>query len=340
MGRKRETGKGNTSVTEDFLTIGVDIGGTNFRAAVVDESGTILAVEQLPTPSNVEALEKALEQVITQLCEQHSTAKRQIVAVGLAIAGFIDETRTHVRFAPHLPWRNTELVQRLRRRLELPVVIEHDANSAAWGEYFQGAAQGEDTWVLFALGTGIGAAVMHKGEIYRGAFGTSPEFGHLTVMPGGRACPCGKMGCLERYCSGSALPLTAQDFIATGCCPESALTKTYANHPEEITGRAVVRLAREGDGLALDVVDDMATWLGRGLALVQDVFDPSLIVLGGGVSQDADLFLPTAREVMANNIVGAGHRRVARVVQGQLGGDAGMIGVALLARREADPQKQ
>lgn len=322
-------------MTQEFLTIGVDIGGTNFRAAVVDKDGTTLAVEQLPTPSNVEDLEKALEQVISQLRAQHSTPNRPITAVGLAIAGFVDETRTRVRFAPHLPWRNTELVQRLRRRLELPVVIEHDANSAAWGEYFQGAAQGADTWVLFALGTGIGAAVMHNGEIYRGAFGTAPEFGHLTVMPGGRTCPCGKMGCLERYCSGSALPLTAQDFIATGCCPESKLAKTYANHPEEITGRTVVRLAREGDSLAQDVVNDMATWLGRGLALVQDVFDPSLIVLGGGVSQDADLLLPTAQDIMGKNIVGAGHRQVARVVQAQLGGDAGMIGVALLARREA-----
>lgn len=322
-------------MTQEFLTIGVDIGGTNFRAAVVDKDGTTLAVEQLPTPSNVEDLEKALEQVISQLRAQHSAPNRPITAVGLAIAGFVDETRTRVRFAPHLPWRNTELVQRLRRRLELPVVIEHDANSAAWGEYFQGAAQGADTWVLFALGTGIGAAVMHNGEIYRGAFGTAPEFGHLTVMPGGRACPCGKMGCLERYCSGSALPLTAQDFIATGCCPESKLAKTSANHPEEITGRTVVRLAREGDSLAQDVVNDMATWLGRGLALVQDVFDPSLIVLGGGVSQDADLLLPTAQDIMAKNIVGAGHRQVARVVQAQLGGDAGMIGVALLARREA-----
>lgn len=327
--------KGRTGVTEDFLTIGVDIGGTNFRAAVVDESGTTLAVEQLPTPSNVEDLETALEQVINQLCAEHSTPQCPITAVGLAIAGFVDETRTRVRFAPHLPWRNTELVKRLGRRLELPVVIEHDANSAAWGEYFKGAAQGAGTWVLFALGTGIGAAVMHNGEIYRGAFGTAPEFGHLTIMPGGRACPCGKMGCLERYCSGSALPLTAQDLIATGCCPDSKLAKAYANHPEEITGRAVVRLAREGDNLARAVVEDMATWLGRGLALVQDVYDPSLIVLGGGVSRDADLFLTTARKVMAENIVGAGHREVARVVQAQLGGDAGMIGVALLARREA-----
>ncbi|WP_426705448.1 ROK family protein [Corynebacterium auriscanis] len=327
-------GKGNTSVAEEFLTIGVDIGGTNFRAAVVDKDGTTLAVEQLPTPSNVEDLETALEKVVRHLCDKYSTPQRPIIAVGLAIAGFVDETRTRVRFAPHLPWRNTELVHRLRRRLELPVIIEHDANSAAWGEYFQGAAQGAGTWVLFALGTGIGAAVMHEGTIYRGAFGTAPEFGHLTVMPGGRACPCGKMGCLERYCSGSALPLTAQDLIATGCCAESKLAKTYANHPEEITGRAVVRLAREGDSLAQQVIEDMATWLGRGLALVQDVFDPSLIVVGGGVSRDADLFLTTAQTVMTRSIVGAGHRQVARVVPAQLGGDAGMIGVALLARRE------
>ena len=217
------------------LTVGVDIGGTNLRAAVVDADGQILDIEKLPTPSNVYALETALVHAIGCLQRRNEG----IGAVGLAVAGFINSQRDTVRFAPHLPWRNAKVTERLSAKLGLPVELEHDANSAALGEYYLGAAQGAGTWVLFALGTGIGGAVMVDGEIYRGAFGTAPEFGHLTVMPGGRACPCGKQGCLERYCSGSALPLTAQDLIATGRFPDSAITREFAQHPEEISGRAV-----------------------------------------------------------------------------------------------------
>ena len=315
------------------LTIGVDIGGTNFRASVVDGAGNILDTEQLPTPSSAVALEDALELAIGELRGRREGA--EIVAVGLAVAAFIDEKRTTVRFAPHLPWRQQEIVTRLSKRLGLPVYLEHDANSAAVGEHLKGAAQGAQNWVLFALGTGIGGAVMIDGQIYRGAYGTAPEFGHLTVVPKGRACPCGKRGCLERYCSGSALPLTAQDLMATKRYRGSELVKQYANRSEELTGRTVVEAARTGDQLACETVDNLAMWLGQGLSMVQDIFDPELIVLGGGLSAEADLFLDKAVQEMAESVVGAGERPISRVAPAVLGGDAGMIGVALLARREA-----
>lgn len=317
------------AATAGTLTIGVDIGGTNLRAAVVDAEGQILDSEQLPTPSTVTALETAILNAISALRSRNP----EVGAVGLAIAGFIAEDRRTVRFAPHLPWRGADVPARLTRALGLPVIIEHDANAAAWGEYQLGAARGVHTWVLFAIGTGIGGALMTGGELYRGSFGTAPEFGHLTVMPGGRSCPCGKRGCLERYCSGSALTLSAQDMIATGRAPESRLTREFYDHPEEISGRTIVRLAREGDPLARTVLRDLGTWLGRGLALVQDVLDPELIVIGGGVSADADLYLDRARRVLERSVVGAGHRPIARVETARLGGDAGMIGVALLAAR-------
>ncbi|WP_238596979.1 ROK family protein [Corynebacterium heidelbergense] len=313
----------------DALTIGVDIGGTNLRAAVVDGAGRLVDSEQLPTPSTVPALETAVEHVVRVLRGRHP----QVAAVGLAVAGFIAEDMTTVRFAPHLPWRGANVAERLRPKLGLPVIIEHDANAAAWGEYFCGAAQGAGTWVLFAVGTGIGGAIMIDGQIFRGAFGTAGEFGHVVAVPGGRTCPCGKRGCLERYCSGSALTLTAQDMIATGRAPDSTLTREFHNHPEEISGRTIVRLAREGDPLARAVMRDLGTWLGRGLAIVQDIVDPELIVVGGGVSADADLYLDRARSVRDRTVVGAGHRPLARLETARLGGQAGMIGVALLAAK-------
>lgn len=307
-------------------TVGIDIGGTNLRAAVVDADGTVVDVEKLPTPSSVDALETAIANAVHILRARHYVA-----AVGLAVAGFVTADQRSVRFAPHLPWRDTDVVARLSARIGLPVILEHDANAAAWGERYLGVAQDAGTWVLFALGTGIGGALMIDGEMYRGAYGTAPEFGHLTVVPGGRACPCGRRGCLERYCSGSAITLTAREFIATGRHPDSRLAQQFHSQPEEITGRSVVRLAREDDPLAREVIDDVSTWLGRGLALVQDVMDPGLIVLGGGLSLDSDIFIDRAVEVMAESCVGAGHRPLARVTPAGLGAEAGMIGVALRA---------
>lgn len=315
-------------MSEQLLTIGIDIGGTNLRAAVVDDNGQVLDVEQLPTPPSSEALEMAVVAVVDKLRARHEG----VAAVGLAVAGFVDESQQMVRFAPHLPWRETPVKRVMSRALELPVILEHDANSAAWGEHEFGAARDAKNWVLLALGTGIGGAIMMNGEIYRGAFGVAPEFGHLTVVPNGRSCPCGKRGCLERYCSGSALPLTAQDLIARGQFPHSRLAQDFGKCPEEISGRVVVRMAREGDELAQAVIKDMGTWLGRGLAMIQDVLDPELIVVAGGVAVDADLLLDYARDVMGKTIVGAGSRPVARVAVAELGSQAGMIGVAKLAR--------
>ena len=317
-----------SGVSEQLLTIGIDIGGTNLRAAVVDDNGQVLDVEQLPTPPSSEALEMAVVAVVDKLRARHAG----VAAVGLAVAGFVDEDQQLVRFAPHLPWRETPVKHIMSRALELPVILEHDANSAAWGDHQFGAARDAKNWVLLALGTGIGGAIMMNGEIYRGAFGVAPEFGHLTVVPNGRSCPCGKRGCLERYCSGSALPLTAQDLIARGQFPHSRLAQDFGKCPEEITGRAVVRMAREGDELAQAVIKDMGTWLGRGLAMIQDVLDPELIVVAGGVAVDADLLLNYAQDVMGKTIVGAGSRPVARVAVAELGSQAGMIGVAKLAR--------
>lgn len=314
------------------LTIGMDIGGTNLRAAVIDADGAIVDLEKLPTPSEAPALEDTIVRVVDTLRARHP----KVGAVGLAIAGFLAPDLRTVRFAPHLPWEDVDVVARLENRIKLPIVVEHDANAAAIGEHHRGAAQGVGTWALFAIGTGVGGALMHNGELYRGSFGTAPEFGHITVVPGGRACPCGKRGCLERYCSGSALQLAAHDRIAQRAYPESVLFTRFHRQPEEISGRHIVKAARDGDKLGLEILRDVGEWLGRGLAMVQDILDPELIVLGGGVSADADLFLDTARAEMAKNIVGQGRRPLARVIPAELGGDAGMIGVALLAAQALD----
>jgi glucokinase len=309
------------------LTVGIDVGGTNIRASVVDGDGEMLDTVQAPTPHSARALEDALDRVVRELCRRHP-----IGAVGLAVAGFITADRSTVRFAPHLPWKDTPVARRLGERLDLPVILEHDANAAAWAEYRFGAAAGGHNVVLVAIGTGIGAALLMDGELYRGTHGVAPELGHLQVVPDGRACPCGKRGCWERYCSGTALADTAIEMLATDPVHSTVLARDIFRDPGSLTGRRVAGAAQDGDPLAVLVMADFARWLGLGLAFVSDIFDPDLVVIAGGVSSSAPLFLDEAREEYARAITGAGHRPLARIRTTQLGEAAGMIGAAELAR--------
>ncbi|GAB2504383.1 Glucokinase [Corynebacterium atrinae] len=315
--------------TPPRVTVGFDIGGTNIRAGVVDEQGRITDIRVAATPSTAVELEDTIVEIVSDLSGHHD-----IAAVGLAVAGFLDPQCEVVRFAPHLPWRDAPVRRILAERLGLPVRLEHDANSAAWGEYRFGAAQGAGIWVFFALGTGIGAALMVNGTLFRGAFGTAPEFGHLTVVHGGRECSCGKRGCLERYASGTALVDTAWDLAPTVKAEESPLYRAILMDRDKVSGHMVMEAARLGDPLGVRTVESFARWVGEGLAIVQDVLDPEMIIVGGGVSRDADLFLDAASANMADKIVGAGHRPLPTVSRAELGADAGMIGVADLARQQ------
>src|SRR5699024_7310387 len=183
-------------------------------------------------------------------------------AIGLAIAGFLAPDLRTVRFAPHLPWEDVDVVARLENRIKLPIVVEHDANAAAIGEQHRGAARGAGAWARRASGPAVGGALMHKRARYRGPCGTAPGFGHITVGPGGRACPCGKRGCLERYCSGSALQLAAHGRIAERAYPESVLFTRFHRQPEVISGRHIVKAARDGDKMGLVILRDVGKWIG------------------------------------------------------------------------------
>ncbi|MCX6467322.1 MAG: ROK family protein [Pseudonocardiales bacterium] len=309
------------------LTVGVDVGGTSVRAGVVDASGAVLDTARAPTPGGESALEATLARVVGELAARH-----RVTAVGLALAGFVTPDRRGVRFAPHLPWRDAPVADRMAARLGLPVVVEHDANAAAVAERRFGAAAGASVVVFLALGTGIGSALLVDGELFRGAHGVAPELGHLCVVPGGRACPCGKAGCWERYCSGTALAATTVEMLARAPGRSPALRRLLADDADGLTGRRVAAAAREGDPVACAAVADLARRLGEGLSLVADVFDPELVVIGGGVSGSAPLYLDDAREHYAATLTGGGRRPLARIRTAQLGEAAAVVGAAQLAR--------
>ncbi len=309
------------------LAIGVDIGGTKVAAGVVDEGGAILDRERRDTPgSNVQANEDVLVDVIETLAARHD-----IGAVGIGAAGWIGNDHATVLFSPHLAWRDEPLRASLTGRIGAPLIIENDANAAAWAEYRFGNARDEAVVVCVTLGTGIGGGLVAGGEVYRGAFGIACEYGHMTLVPDGYLCACGNRGCWEMYASGRALARDARELAAQSPVAAARMVK-LAGSAELITGPVVTEAAAAGDPAARSICTNMGRWLGRGLANLAAVIDPSVFVIGGGVSAAGELLIGPARVEFAHSLTGRGFRTEARVAGAALGPDAGLIGAADLAR--------
>jgi glucokinase len=311
------------------LAIGVDIGGTKVAAGVVAEDGAVLDTARRGTPSrDAEAIEQVIAEVVAELAERHS-----VVAVGIGAAGWIANDRATVLFAPHLAWRNEPLQQALRSRIQAPLLVENDANAAAWAEYRFGAAQGARVVVCVTLGTGIGGGLVLDGELYRGAFGVGSEFGHMAIVPDGRRCACGNRGCWEMYASGRALARDARELADVSPVAAHRLLELAGGQLTGLTGQIVTTAAREGDPAAVEIYTTMGQWLGRGLANLAAVLDPDVFVIGGGVSEAGDLLILPARTTFQGSLTGRGFRPVATVLPAALGPDAGLVGAADLARR-------
>ncbi len=311
------------------LAIGVDIGGTKVAAGVVDDEGRVIDIERRLTPGHdIAETERVIAEVVGVLGKRH-----EIVAVGIGAAGWIAADRATVLFSPHLAWRNEPLRDALADRIGSPVVVENDANAAAWAEYRFGAAQGSRVVVCVTLGTGIGGGLVVSGVLYRGAYGVGCEYGHMTVVPEGRRCACGNRGCWEMYASGSALARDARELADVSPVAAHRLLELAGGNPADLTGPLVTQAAREGDPAAVEIYTTMGVWLGRGLANLAAIIDPVVFVIGGGVSDAGDLLIAPARETFQRSLTGRGFRPVAEVKLAELGPEAGLVGAADLARR-------
>lgn len=311
-------------------TIGVDIGGTKIAAGVVDDQGRILARVRRDTPAcdGREAVQ-AVAACISELAADNN----DIIGAGLGAPGFIDAARSTVLFAPNLPWRNQPLRAEVEQLTGLPVVVENDANAAAWGESMFKAGNAQPHSVTLTIGTGLGGGVVINGALLRGAFGAAAEVGHINIVPEGRRCGCGNLGCWEQYASGTALVREARNRAARS--PESAsrLLGMGDGRPDTITGPQVTLAAREGDPIAIEALYAIGQWLGHGMADLAAILDPRLFIIGGGVSEAGALIAVPARESFRARLTARGHRPEAEVRLAQLGQDAGLIGAADLARR-------
>jgi glucokinase len=311
------------------LTIGVDVGGTKVAAGLVDEKGVILAQERVHTPAHdAAAVETAIVDAVERLRGGHD-----VEAIGIGVAGFVDRGRAKVYFAPNLRWQDVLLRDDLADRLNLPIVVENDANAAAWGEYRFGAGRQEDFLVCVTVGTGIGGGGIANGDLFRGGFGIAGEIGHIQMVENGRLCGCGQRGCWEQYASGNALVRDARERAAESRGEAEVLLGLGDGTPEGIAGEHVTEAARLGDPVALAAFESLGNWLGQGLADLAAVLDPETFIVGGGVSEAGDLFLKPMAVAFEQRLTGRGHRPVATVELAELGNDAGLVGAADLARR-------
>jgi glucokinase len=312
------------------LTIGVDIGGTKVLGGVVGPDGQVLAQARRPTPAHdpVGTL-IMISDVISELIAAH-----EVDAIGIGAAGWIDADRSTIMYAPNLAWRDEPLRDHVADRFGLPVVVENDANVAAWAEFRFGAArEASDSMVLYTVGTGIGSGIVLGGELVRGAFGVAAELGHTRAVPDGHLCGCGRRGCLEQYASGSALVRYARA-TAKDAPDKAELLLTLANGlPEAITGPMVTAAGKQGDPAAMAAFEQVGYWLGNSMADVVQALDPQLIVIGGGVIEAGDLLITPTESSYRDALGARGRLPVAEVRAAQMGNLAGVVGAADLARR-------
>lgn len=310
-------------------SIGVDVGGTKVLGGVVNEHGTVLAHARRDTPrQGGTALTQAIADVALELMKDF-----EVESVGISAAGFVSSDRKTMLATPNIAgWNGVNLDKELGALIGLPLVIENDANAAAWGEARFGAGVNEHHLMMLTIGTGIGGGVVVNGQLYRGAFGIAAEFGHMRVVPDGHLCGCGARGCFEQYASGNALLRHAREAISAS--PEVArnLLALGDGTVAGLTGKHITDAARQGDAVALAAFNTTAQWLGAGIASLSVVLDPACVIIGGGVIDAGEILLAPTRAAVERNMPFAGKHPSPRIIAAELGNEAGLVGAADLAR--------
>lgn len=318
------------------VIIGVDLGGTNVKTAMVSRDKKILARESRPTNAEggPEAVMKVMEQGIQELLASSGLRMPDVLAVGFGAPGPMNWQTGIVYSPPNLPgWKNVPLADAMHRRLGVPCYVDNDANVACYGEYWLGAGQGTESMAVLTLGTGVGGGIVVFGELLRGIDGTAAELGHLKVQRDGRLCGCGSRGCLEAYASVTGMVRTAIEGLEQG--KESRLKSLGGGDFKKITGKMISDAAQQGDAFAQWVFRETAIWLGLGIASIVNLQNPEKVVLCGGMIAAGDLlFAPVRETVMANAFEVPAKR--CQIVPAGLGADSGVIGCAgcALARYE------
>lgn len=309
------------------FAVGMDLGGTNARAAVVDARGVVVSAHRQPLSDTKPAsAAEALAVCVREAMQRGGFDPAQSLGYGVGVAGQIEASTRRILVAPNLGWRDLDFASLLEDRLQAPVRLANDLSVAALGEARAGSARGFHNAVLVFVGSGVGAGLVLDGRLYEGARGVAGELGHIKVQPGGRRCGCGEVGCLEAYAGGHNLGQRAAEAIAQG-------RPTRLEVPEGLTPSAqmLALAAAQGDALSRELLEEAAQLVGVAAANVVTLLNPDVLVLGGGVLAGSPLVREGVEQAVRANASRASVARLA-VVDAVLGDDAGIIGAAFLAR--------
>ena len=308
--------------------IGIDVGGTNLKAGLVREDGQILAVERTPLAfENPEQFARTLAQLGQSVLRQAGVPASEVVSAGIGIPGAV--AGGDILYTCNIPLRDVPLSRLFRHYLDVPVLLENDANCAAVGEWLCGAGRGTQQFIVVTLGTGVGGGLILNGKLYSGS-GMVGEVGHMVIQHGGAPCNCGRRGCWEAYASATGLIRMTRE--AMEAHPESLL-HTVAAQNGCVEGRTAFDAAVQGDETALGLFRDYVSYLAAGVTNLINILQPEAVAIGGGVAAAPDrLLLTPLREIVERECYPRHTGQLPRIVRAELGNDAGIIGAALLKR--------
>lgn len=303
------------------LILGIDLGGTFIKACLLDSQSRVVHATTTPTQAagGLDHVFARMVALVDAICSDAGVARERLAAIGLGVPGPLSHAKGIIHAAPNLPgWVNVPLRARFAEATGLPVNLENDANAAAFGEFVAGAGREVRDMVLLTLGTGVGGGILVDGHLHRGAFDNAGEIGHVIVRPQGRPCPCGQRGCLERYASATAVRERYAELAGDAAPP--------LHDAAQVLGAAT-----SGNHVAAQVWNDACEALALACVNLQHTLNPERIVMGGGMAEAGEALLQPVREHFRANTWNVAPD-MPQIVAAALGGDAGMIGAAALAR--------
>ena len=311
--------------------IGIDLGGTNNKAGLVDEEGRIIATHSVPTLPDrpYQEIVRDMAACIKYVLNDAGVGEEEIVSIGIGIPGVAEQKEGKVIFCTNLGWRDIPLRSELQKYYNKPVFIDNDATVAGFAESVAGISKGCESSVFLTLGTGVGAGIVLNGRPWSGAHGVGTEVGHMTLVPDGVPCTCGNNGCVERYTSATAIIRTAKQYCLG--YPDCAILRLAGGDAEKITAKTVFDAAKEGDRIALSILDSYSNYMAMLINNITAFLDPDMVVIGGGVSAAGDILLNAIREKLPRYLMYK-NMPSPEVKLAVLGNDAGIIGAAMLGK--------
>lgn len=310
--------------------LGLDVGGTNMAAGVVDEAYRIIAREEIPSGAgrSIEAITSDMARVSRCAAAKAGLAVSDFSSWGIGMPSCVNPSTGLLIHANCFGWHNVPIYHYLEQKLDLPVYIENDANCAVLGEMLAGCAKGMKNVLMLTLGTGVGSGIILDGQLYTGADGMGAEFGHTKLIYGGKKCTCGQSGCVDAYCSARGLKELA--ISAMYGQKDSVMWEMCVGDPAEITAKSVFEAAGREDALALRILDQYLDYLSAAISSFVAVFRPEAVILGGGVAEAGEeLLVPLRRKLYENTFAGK-EIGVPILMKARCGNDAGIIGAAFL----------